>query len=132
MAYKLTKAQRARLRDLNERLAQSGKAVRVAMTDLRQLIADEVSNTNVVLANHALDVGQMQVFAHEIVEAAQTEYDDHSEAWQESDRGAALADFLDEWERVLEATRAPATTEVTIVDPDNPDVLEPIRAPEEA
>jgi hypothetical protein len=84
MAFKLTKAERTELADLLGKVVDAAVALNAARTDF-------------------------EAFREGVHARLESEFDERSEGWQESERGEAAETFRDEWEREIcdEADEAP-------------------------
>ena len=103
----LSKAQRKRKDDVEQRLAHEGGNVQSAHADYQAAIAKY--NEVVEEANE---------WREEVEGDTQSYIEDRSERWQEGERGEATVAFVDEYANEVE----------TLEDPDEPDLTENLDA----
>lgn len=131
MAFKLSKQDAERrakeVADLNELKDKVNAAVETyneKVTELKAAVQEAVDEYNGALA-------EARGFVEDVASQAQSEYDDKSERWQESEKGMSVAEWISEWESAeLEDIELTFPDDLALDDIEHPDVIENL--PEEA
>lgn len=130
MAFKLTKAERKELADHAERLGELRAEVERKFEELTQALGPMTDGVNDAIRryNEALDA--LKAFAEGIADEHRSAYDDKSETWQNGDRGQAADEFVTAWEGVADTYAE--VDEISVVEPDAPELHDVDDLPEEA
>lgn len=95
----LTSFQAEQLSDLQEKLQSASERVESAITDFNTSMS-ELWNDSVLesLNDYNTVVEQAREFVEERHDQMQSQYEDRSEKWQQSEKGEAFQEWLNEWE----------------------------------
>jgi len=95
---KLTTTQLKTKQDLEEALDSAAERIRAQV----QTVNDALDRLQEMEDHYAAQVDEATTFIESIHEAQETYFGERSEAWADSDRGAAYRDWADAWEMELE------------------------------
>jgi len=100
MAFKLSKKEDAEREVLAAKLENAAQELEQKIADFNRMLweSNSILQEAIDAYNDVLD--QAQSFVEEISEAAENEHAEKSESWQESDRGQAAYEWVEEWRNV--------------------------------
>jgi hypothetical protein len=116
MAFKLTKTQQSKINEmagaLREKQEQINAIVAATNEEIQKLVANDIAP---LIEEYNKLLEDTNEFIQDIATTFRGEFDDKSEAWQEGDRGAAVAEFIEAFEAVsIEEVEAPEVSEITV------------------
>lgn len=98
MAYKLSKADEAKLTALITDAEQLKTTIENEVVDANQAIADIVEHLNGFVSAYNEKAQEVKAFIEEKAENWRSEFDDRSEVGQQNERGQAIDEFVQQWE----------------------------------
>lgn len=120
MAFKLTKSELTQLATIRGKLEQARMDLDGKIDAANDSIQETVSllEADIVSYNELLE--EARGFAADIVSVAESEMGEKSDTWLESSRGAAVRDWISEWEQVdLEDVPLPTWEPLELTDEDH-------------
>ena len=131
MAFKLTKHDAARRAEHVEKLTEAAAKLEDAVVVFNAGLEQLKGPLTAALAEYNSVLAEARGFAEDIASQADSELDEKSERWRDSDRGQAAVAFKDEWEGLaLDELELELPDEARLPDEDHAAVLE--GAPTEA
>jgi hypothetical protein len=98
MAFKLTRAEEARREALLEKMTQARDTLDEVTSAQLGVIEDAYAVINEAFSPYNEVVEEIRGFVEDIASERESEFDDKSERWQESDRGEAARDWISQWQ----------------------------------
>jgi predicted nucleic acid-binding Zn-ribbon protein len=131
VAFKLTKHDAARRAEHVEKLTEAAAKLEDAVVVFNAGLEQLKGPLTAALAEYNSVLAEARGFAEDIASQADSELDEKSERWRDSDRGQAAVAFKDEWEGLaLDELELELPDEARLPDEDHAAVLE--GAPTEA
>lgn len=91
MAFKLSRTEHKQREELLESLRTAAEAFTAVQEEGGNGLLERIAELIVV-------VQEAEAFRSEIASRLQEEFDEHSEAWQEGDRGSEAQEMIDAWD----------------------------------
>jgi hypothetical protein len=118
MTFKISKQQLAERDALAADLRKKAEALNIAIVAFNQTIQPVSQAVRDALEDYNGILEKARVLADSITEAAQGEFDEKSEKWQESDKGVQVRTWIEQWEMSLEDVDLDLPEPLTEIDPD--------------
>lgn len=132
MAFKLTKAEEARLDSLIDKAVTEVGKLEDGKSELEEAITKLIDAFNDrYLAPFNEFMSEARGFVEDIQNERQDEFDDKSERWQESERADSARTWIEAYENAVEGLDDLGLVEAPPVDLEIPDVAEELNLPRE-
>lgn len=125
MAFKLSKSEDAGLSRIQADLAAAREDLDQKVEDVNDALQTAIDALNDALAGYNEKLEEARSVVADIVSAAEEDFSDKSERWQEGERGEAVRAWIDEIEQVmLDDIEAPEMEPIVLDAEDHADLLE--------
>lgn len=125
MAFKLTKDESAQRDKILAELNETRDVLEAAISAYNSVVEEAKPPVEEALEKYNAVVERAQSFAVDIANQAETDIDEKSEAWQESERGEAAVEWKDEWlDAEFSAYELEFPDELQFDQPDHAETLE--------